>query len=197
MKAKPLNLLILSLQNNTKNMKYLSLTILKENKLKSISFMFLCIFLAASCSQKNKVEENNVATIQKYIDAVEAMDYGTMESLLDDNYVGYGPSYGDSINKEQAVIGWKKSVETLYESIDYNKSRIIAVSVPDGENKGDWVSNWAELHIKYKEDSGDITVWANSVYKIENGKIVKSITFYNEADVLEQLGYVFINPDDL
>lgn len=178
-------------------MKYLPLTILKDSKLKSISFMLLFIFLVTNCSQNNKVEENNVAIIQKYIDAVEAMDYVTMESLLDDNYVGYGPSFGDSINKEQAVISWKKSVETLYESINYNKSRNIAVTVPDGENKGDWVSNWAELHIKYKEDTGDITVWANSVYKIENGKIIKSISFYNEADVLEQLGYVFINPDDL
>ena len=32
---------------------------------------------------------------------------------------------------------------------------------------------------------------------IENGKIVKSFTFYNEADALEQLGYVFLDLDDL
>ena len=31
----------------------------------------------------------------------------------------------------------------------------------------------------------------------KNGKIIKSLTFYNEADALEQLGYVFINPEDL
>ena len=29
---------------------------------------------------------------------------------------------------------------------------------------------------------------------VANGKIVKSYTFYNEADALEQLGYIFINP---
>ena len=48
------------------------------------------------------------------------------------------------------------------------------------------------MKINYKEDMGSVTVWANSNYKVEDGKIVKSYTFYNEADVLEQLGYVFI-----
>jgi hypothetical protein len=38
---------------------------------------------------------------------------------------------------------------------------------------------------------------ANTIYQIKDNKIVKSYTFYNEADVLEQLGYVFINPNDL
>ena len=54
------------------------------------------------------------------------------------------------------------------------------------------MSNWAELQIKYK-DGENVIVLVNSIYLIENDKIVKSFTFYNEADVLEQLGYVFIN----
>jgi hypothetical protein len=33
------------------------------------------------------------------------------------------------------------------------------------------------------------------VYKIENGKIELSRTFYNEADVLRQLGYQFSMPN--
>jgi hypothetical protein len=31
----------------------------------------------------------------------------------------------------------------------------------------------------------------NAVYRIENGKINLSRSFYNEADVLRQLGYEF------
>ncbi len=119
-----------------------------------------------------------------------------MESLLDDSYYGFGPSYGDSINKDQAVINWKYNVEHLYKSIKYNKSRNAAVIITTGDNQGEWVSNWGELHIVYKDDR-HVTLWANTTYKIENGKIVKSYTFYNEADALEQLGYVFINTNDL
>ncbi len=91
----------------------------------------------------------------------------------------------------------KINFEHLYENIDYDRSRSIAVTVPDGPEKGEWVSTWAELTITYKEDQNRVRLWTNSIYQIENGKIVKSYTFYNEADAMEQLGYVFINPDDL
>jgi hypothetical protein len=98
--------------------------------------------------------------------------------------------------KAAAVESWKKNVEDLYEKIEYTRSQFAGVTIAEGPNKGDWVANWAELNIEYKDGEGKVTVWANSNYKIENGKIVKSITFYNEADILRQLGYVFINPND-
>lgn len=71
-----------------------------------------------------------------------------------------------------------------------------SVIISKGPNKGEWISSWAELFITYKTGE-TVTIWANTAYKVENDKIVKSYTFYNEADALEQLGYVFINPDDL
>jgi hypothetical protein len=120
-----------------------------------------------------------------------------MENMLDDSYTGYGPSSNDSTDKALAVSNWKANVEDLYESISYDKSRNLAQFIPDGENAGEWVSNWAELSIVYKKDQKKVKLMTNTIYKIENGKIVKSYTFYNEADVLEQLGYVFINPNDL
>lgn len=141
----------------------------------------------------NDNSAKNVALINKYVQSVEAEDSETMESLLAENYLGLGPSFGDSIRKPAALENWKDNVANLYESIKYNKSRNIAVTVPDGENKGEWVSNWAELNIKYKDGRGEVTIWANTIYQIENDKIIKSMTFYNEADALRQLGYVFVN----
>ena len=153
--------------------------------------------LVLSCSKPEKSSLQNEDLINKYVSAVEQNDAETMEALLADNYLGLGPSVNDSIDKTGALANWKENVESLYESIQYSKSRILSVNVPDGENKGEWVSNWAELKIVYKSDKKMVTVWTNTVYQIENNKIVKSFTFYNEADVLEQLGYVFINPDNL
>jgi hypothetical protein len=105
-----------------------------------------------------------------------------------------GPSYGDSIGKLEAVANWQWSVENLYEKIQYTRSKFAAVTIPDGDNKGEWVANWAEMNITFKDGAGSVTVWANSNYLIENGKIKRSITFYNEADVLRQLGYIIILP---
>lgn len=165
--------------------------------MKKLLLPFLVLLLSISCTNQNDSTKANETLISKYVKAVEDIDTATMESLLADNYEGLGPSFNDKIDKKGAIKSWKENVENLYESIHYSKSRILSVNIPDGENKGEWVSNWAELKIVYKKDRKEVTIWTNTVYKVENNKIVKSFTFYNEADVLEQLGYVFINPNDL
>jgi hypothetical protein len=162
-------------------------------------YYFLIFILVLGCSNEkaSSTAEKNIAVINKYIQAVEDLDYDTMGSLLDENYTGIGPSYGDSINKTNALINWEKNANNLYESIKYNKSRTLAVTVTDGDNPGDWVSNWAEVAIRYKGDKGNVVLLANTIYKIKNEKIVESFTFYNEADALEQLGFVFVNVNNL
>ena len=143
-----------------------------------------------SCtSSAIKKENENLAIAQKYMKAVETKNATTMDSLLADNYIGYGPSVGDSINKKDAIHNWKYNAENLYESYEYTRFKNLAVTVKEGEAIGDWVLNWAYLTLKYKDGRGPVHVWVNVVYKIENGKIVQSRTFYNEADVLRQLGY--------
>lgn len=156
---------------------------------KIISLLLVGIFIS-SCSTIDPKIEQNIALVEKYVKAVENLEFETMKNLLDDTYIGIGPSYGDSIPKKTVVKNWKFNVENIYKSIDYNKSRTIAINIPDGDNKGEWVSNWAELKIVYKNNQEAI-IWANTIYQIENDKIIKSISFYNEADVLEQLGYTF------
>ena len=167
----------------------------KTDRIKNISFLILIIWFFSTCSVNNKAED--VALIEKYVLAVESKDYSTMEALLDENYRGYGPSHSDSSNKKAALEAWKYNIENLYESISYERSQIIALNVPSGPNKGEWVANWAELKIVYKDGSGPAVIWANSNYKIENDKIVKSYTFYNEADALRQLGFLIIHKDEL
>jgi hypothetical protein len=157
-------------------------------------FIILLIPVLFACSSKN--HEANIAVVKQYVKAVENLDYTVMEDLLADNYQGYGPSVGDTIGKIAAVESWKESVDDLYQKIVYQRSQFAGVTITEGPNQGDWVATWAELKIDYK-DGSSVTTWANSNYLVENGKIVKSLTFYNEADVLEQLGYVFINPNDL
>ncbi|MCH6235003.1 hypothetical protein [Cognataquiflexum rubidum] len=146
-----------------------------------------------SCSPNNeKQHQENIELVKNYIHAVESLDFESMGNYLDTNYLGLGPSFGDSIGKMEAIANWQWNVENLYEKIKYNRSRFASVSIPDGDSKGDWVANWAELEIHYKDSIGTATIWANTNYLIENGKIKRSLTFYNEADVLRQLGYAVV-----
>lgn len=162
-----------------------------------ILFLTLIFFLFSCSSSEDKTKAENLALAKKYMLAVETNDVAAMSNLLADNYKGYGPSDGDSTNKEEAIKNWKYNAENLYESIKYSRHQNIAVTIKEGEEAipGDWVSNWAYLTIKYKDGRGPVHVWVNAVYKFENGKIVLSRTFYNEADVLRQLGYEFTRPD--
>jgi hypothetical protein len=160
--------------------------------MKKIILVALVISFILSCAPNDPSKEN-IQLIQDYIEAVENLDYDAMDNILDESYLGIGPSRTDSINKENAISNWKNNVENLYEKISYSKSKNLAVKTDEGE----WISNWADLTITYKSDQKQVSILANTIYLIKDGKIIKSITFYNEADALEQLGYVFINPDDL
>lgn len=164
--------------------------------MKKLIIVFTLVPLLFGCSLQKDRSEQNIAAVEKYINIIEKMDHNGMDSLLSDDYQGFGPSFNDSVNKQQAIASWKYNIENLYEKIIYNREQHAAVIIKEGPNKGEWVSSWAELTITYKNGES-VVIWANTVYKVENSKIVKSITFYNEADVLEQLGYVFINPNNL
>jgi len=161
-----------------------------------IILVALAVGLFACTSSVEKKQAENVELVKNYVKAVENLDFEAISNYLDVNYLGLGPSYGDSIGKIDAVANWKWCVENLYKKITYTRSRFAPVTIPDGDNKGDWVGNWAEMNIVFKDNVGSVTVWANSNYLIENGKIKRSITFYNEADVLRQLGYEMVLQGD-
>ena len=163
--------------------------------MKKLLYTIVIPILLASCTNTGQ-NTANIELIEKYVKAVEAKDYNTMEMMLAEDYKGYGPSHGDSTNREAALAAWKNNIENLYESIAYQRSRNLTTTIKEGDNQGDWVTNWAELSIKYKDGRGPVTVWASTAYRLENGKINRSYTIYNEADVLAQLGYIFINPED-
>ena len=151
-------------------------------------------FISCTNSDDDK-QKKHLALAKKYMEAVETGNVSTMDSLLADNYKGYGPSVSDSTDKTNAIQNWKHNVENLYESIKYARHKELAVTVSEGNGQGDWVLNWALLTIKYKDGRGPVDVYVSAIYRIENGKIVHSITFYNEADALRQLGYKMVKAE--
>ena len=151
------------------------------------------LFIGGCSSAADKINTEHLELVNKYIKSVEDMDFDGMGQFLDENYMGLGPSFGDTIYKADAVANWKENVTNLYKKIKYNKSKTAAVHIDGGVNEGYWVGNWAELEIEY-QNGGKVTIWANTNYLVDNGKIIKSFTFYNEADALRQLGYKIVAP---
>ena len=165
--------------------------------MKQLVLLIAVSMILFSCGSKSTGKETeNLAIAHKYMEAIETKNVATMDSLMSPAYIGYGPSVGDSVSKEEALESFKYNAENLYESYKYTYSKEMAVTVTEGDGIGDWVLNWAQLTIKYKDGRGPINLWVNAVYQIEDGKIVYSRTFYNEADVLRQLGYTIEPPAD-
>lgn len=162
---------------------------------KYIIFTALVAGLFACTPNNAKKEAENMDVVKNYVTAVENLDFESMNTILDDKYMGLGPSYGDTIYKDQAIENWKYYVENLYEKIQYTRSQFAPITISEGDAKGEWVANWAELHIVFKE-GGEAIIWANTNYQIENGKIVRSLTLYNEADALRQMGYQIVSAEE-
>jgi hypothetical protein len=153
------------------------------------------IFILSSCaSSSNKLQEENVALVKNYVAAVESLNYEAMGDYLADNYMGLGPSYGDTIYKKEAIENWKANVANVYEKIEPTRARYAPVTITDGPSKGEWVACWSELKITFKTGKS-VMIWANSDYQVENGKIVKTIALYNEADALRQMGFQIVAPE--
>ena len=167
------------------------ITVIKTNNMKKAILILIPILFG--CSKVDHKADSNIALIEEYINVVENLDSEGMDVFLADDYIGYGPSFDNTIGKEDVISNWKEFTTDLYKSIEYTKSRNIAVTIEDGENMGEWVSNWAELTIVYIKDNAEVHLRANTLYQIENGKIIKSNTLYNEADALRQLGFDFVN----
>ena len=154
------------------------------------SFLFLL-----SCTNTNTgINTDNISVVERYATAVQSKNVDSMEALLSDDYMGYGPSFSDSINKADAIKNWKYLVANLYDSIKYTRSINMAAKITDGPHPGDYVTSWSSVSITYKNGKGPVNLLVNVVYRIENGKITLSRTFYDEADAMRQLGYQFVPP---
>ena len=152
------------------------------------------IFLLAACgSPDNKQKDDDMTLVKNYVAAVEKLDYEAMGNYLADNYMGLGPSYGDTIYKKEAIESWKYNSVNLYSKIEHTMARYAFVTITEGPAKGNWIACWSELKITYKNGKS-VMIWANSDYMVENGKITRTLSLYNEADALRQLGYQIVAP---
>lgn len=158
------------------------------------SALLIALFFVA-CNTNNTHEQENIALVEKYQKALKDHDVEAMTDVLADHYVGYGPSAGDSMNKADAILNWDYNMQHLYERIEFKRVENIAITNNNGKAQGHWVSSWGKLYLKFKEHGNEATIWSNTIHKIEDGKIVKTLIFYNEADALRQAGYKYIFTD--
>ena len=166
--------------------------------MKKLSFyivIMLSMIAMASCSTgttESGINTDILSVGTKFMDAWHDKDTAKLSRLLADDFVGLGPSTGDSMNKGEALAKWKSIMDNL-DAIDVSQNFNAAAKVAEGPNAGDYVTSWARGNIKYKNGK-DVHITLNYVFRVKDGKIDRSISFVNEADTMRQLGYQIIPP---
>ena len=124
----------------------------------------------------DKLKDDNMALVNKYLSAIEDHDTVTMASLLSANYKGYGPSIGDSASKQEAMGNWKYNFDHYYDTVKYNRYQNVALTMTKESDvePGEWVSNWAYCAIKYKDGRGTIKLWITPFTKLKMAKSQKA-----------------------
>lgn len=162
-----------------------------KHRLILTSAFILVLFLSA-CNNSQNAAEENIRIVEKYQEALKNHDVEGLKALLAEDYVGYGPSIGDSMKRDDAISNWDYNMQHLFKKLEFKRAENIALTNYQGKEKGLWVSSWGKLHVQLKDRGNEATIWANNIYLIDDGKIKKSIIFFNEADALRQAGYHYI-----
>jgi len=166
--------------------------------MKKLSFyliVMLFTIVMASCSTgttESGINTDILSVGTKFMNAWHDKDTSAMSRLLADDFIGMGPSSGDSMNKAEALAKWKGIMDHV-DAIDIVGNFNAAAKVSEGDNAGDYVTSWARTNIKYK-DGKTVHLTVNYIFRVKDGKINRSISFVNEADSMRQLGYQFVPP---
>ncbi|MBL0741218.1 ester cyclase [Chryseolinea lacunae] len=142
------------------------------------------------------VGEENKAIVDKYIQASLTGDVGTMEQFMAPNFKDHGPVKGDTTSRSRYLERTQKNWQETFASMKYNRISALAHTEEAGPLKGDWVLEWGTLGVTYKNGRPPVSIKIHVVYKIKDGKIVYSSSYYNEADALKQQGYAFVLKDE-
>lgn len=158
----------------------------------------VALLIMVSCVQQN---ENalirtpaNEELIQNFMNAYTSGDTVSLDKFFADDFKAHGPGLSDSTDKAGFIAQSKKYWREEWKTNEYDRITMHSMSLKDGKVPGDWVLDWGFVTITYKDKVPPIKFQWHGVYKIENGKITESISYYDRYDVMSQVGFTFVPP---
>ena len=94
--------------------------------MKKLIVIIFIVTVTMGCSTSVDNSEKNIALVENYIHLVESLDSEGMDKFLADDYMGYGPSHDNEINKEDVIKNWKNAFCRLCRVITFSKRIVFA-----------------------------------------------------------------------
>jgi len=134
---------------------------------------------------ENPTAEEDLKVISDYINALTNNKMTVVSGLLADDYVGTGPSNEDTETKAEQIAGWKEAHKVRTDQ--KNDFVVNTFRVLDGDLKGDWVSVWGTYI--FNQEGVAMTLPYQFTALVENGKISRSIIYYDRLAIREAMGF--------
>lgn len=167
---------------------------------KTLIILFALAMGIVSCapSNENNAHRNpeNETLVKNYMNAVVTGDTSKLEEFLAENYMSFGPRITDSIDRAGTVADFKNNWKKNWRAVEFNRYTMLSSTNTEGPVAGDWVLDWAKVTIHSKTKTPSYTVNWHAVFRVKDGKIDREIDFFNEADILGQIGFTFVPPAD-
>ncbi len=161
--------------------------------MKKLFVITLAFLLIAGCTPQADTKEldetakMNVELVKKTLKAYETEDLDVIKEGYAPNCVSIGPRH----DQVDSTTSWIESTSGWFEAIDSFKADIIKLlpyTIDEGDLAGDWVLAWANLEWYEVESGKTVFVMWHSPMRIEEGKIVYEVSYFNQWDVFKQLG---------
>lgn len=145
--------------------------------------------------QKDYIGENptadaDIKVVSDYTNAIVSGDLTKAKSLLAASYIGYGPGPTDSTNVDKEMQTWESNYKTQMD----RKVEFITQTfrVLNGDLQGNWVSVWGTYY--FTTGGTNIRLPYQSTFHVTNGKIDKSIIYFDLLSIYQKLGYTLTPP---
>lgn len=134
----------------------------------------------------------DLQTAKATVAAYERGDWEKLRSNLSEDAVIYGLGNFDSLNVDETISYWTKGREKAFPTLD-EAGTWLAVSIPEGPGKGNWVYHWGVNTLTY--DNGEtITFPYHVAIKIEDNKVAETHFYYDNMKIIRHLGYALSPP---
>ena len=172
-----------------------------KNSLFSYVLILVGSTLALACGQTsdpviiNKNAAEDIALVRGYQDAIFSGDFDRAADYLHDSLLVSGPQYAIQKNKIEELEAWQFISENQ-ENIELVNPVFASIEViPEIPTRGVWVFTWGDYKADDLKYGGEVTFPYHIAYRIVSGKIDYMGVYYNELDLLGQLGFQFLPPE--
>jgi hypothetical protein len=141
---------------------------------------------------ENPTADADIAMVQRFLQQIADGEVEKAASNLAVGYIGYGPGSTDSTDVEGFVRNWNSSLSVQSNrrtTFHHSNSWIIKTGRPAGR----WVTIW--LNYSFVQAGKQINLPVQYSAKVENGKIISDLVYYDRLHIINTLGYTLKHPE--